>query len=88
MIEAGEAGSKRDTGDVVLDEAVDIDDSGSVAELHASHKHEDEGDYRVDGLQHSWVARLPRIHSCEGRGKLGSGQVDLRETETEPNLRK
>lgn len=67
-----------------MDKAVDIDNSGSVAELHASHEHEDEGDYRVDGLQHLRVAGFPRRHICEGRGKLGFGQVDLSKPETEP----
>lgn len=45
VIEAGEAGSKGDAGDVILDESVHVDDSGGVAELHAGDKHEDQRDY-------------------------------------------
>lgn len=37
VVEGGEARSEGDAGDVVLDEPVDVDDGGGVAELDARH---------------------------------------------------
>ena len=42
VVEASKARSEGGTGDVVLDEMVDIDDDGGVAELDTSHQDEDE----------------------------------------------
>ena len=45
VVEGGEARSERDTGDVVLDEAVDVDDGGGAAELDAGEEDDDELDH-------------------------------------------
>lgn len=42
VIEARQPRSKRDAGDVVLNETVDVDDGGGVTELDASDEYEDE----------------------------------------------
>ena len=43
VIEARQPRSKRDAGDVVLNETIDVDNGGGVTELDASDKYEDEG---------------------------------------------
>lgn len=57
VVEAGEPRSEGDAGHVVLDEAVDVDDSGAVAEVDAGDEDEDERDDGVE--EHLAVARLP-----------------------------
>lgn len=48
VVEVGEARSEGNAGEIVLNEAIDIDDSGSVAELDAGDEHEDKCDNGVD----------------------------------------
>lgn len=62
VVEAGEARSKWDAGDVILDQAVDVDGGGGVAELDAGHQHENQSDDRVHRLQHLSLTLLPRCH--------------------------
>lgn len=58
MVESGQARSKRDAGDIILDETVDVDDGGGIAELDAGHQYENQGQHRVQGLQHLSLPRL------------------------------
>lgn len=50
VVEGGEPRSEWYAGDIVLDEAVDIDDGNGVAELDAGHQYEYQGDCRVHRL--------------------------------------
>ncbi|KAF3972247.1 hypothetical protein CMV_004228 [Castanea mollissima] len=43
VVELGEVRSEGGTGDVVLDETVNVNDGGSVVELNAGHEEEDNG---------------------------------------------
>ena len=52
VVELGEARSEGATGDVVQDEAVNVDDGGGVAELDAGHEEEDKRDHRAHRVQH------------------------------------
>lgn len=71
VVEPGEARSEGGAGDVVLDEAVDVDDGGGVAELRAGDQHEHEGDDGVHGLEHGAAAEVPRRHGrSEERGGI------------------
>lgn len=63
VVEAGESRSEGDAGHVVLDEAVDVDDGGAVAEVDAGNEDEDERDDGVE--QHFTLARFPWRHSHE-----------------------
>ena len=56
VVELGEARSKGGAGDVVLDEAVYVDDGGGVAELDAGHEEEDERDHRAHRVEHFSLA--------------------------------
>lgn len=62
VVEAGEARSQWNAGDVILDQTVHVDGGGCVAELDAGHQHEKQSDDRVHGLQHLAMALLPRCH--------------------------
>lgn len=62
VVKASETRSERRTGDVVLDETVDIDDGGGVAKLNAGYQDEDERDHRIHRFQHFVVARFSRTH--------------------------
>ena len=48
VVEVGETRSEVNADEIVLNEAVDIDDSDSVAKLDAGDKHEDNYDDGVD----------------------------------------
>lgn len=85
VVEPGEARSEGDAGDVVLDEAVDVDDGGAAAELRAGDQHEHEGDDGVDGLEHRAVAVLLRRHVIGGKDL---GLRDRSEMLTTPNFEK
>lgn len=66
VVEAGETRSERNAGEIVLNEAVDVDDGGGVAELNASDEHEDESDDGVDRFEHLTFATFPRRHGTVG----------------------
>lgn len=63
VVEAGESRSEGDAGHVVLDEAVDVDDGGAVAEVDAGDEDEDERDNGLE--QHFTLARFPWRHNHE-----------------------
>lgn len=69
MIESGEARSKRSTRDVILNETVNVDNGGCVAELNTGNKHEDESDHGIHGFQHLCISGFLRSHSS-GNGEL------------------
>lgn len=62
VVELGEARSEGGAGDVVLDEAVNVDDGGGVAELDAGHEEEDERDHRAHRVEHFSLASFSRTH--------------------------
>lgn len=62
VIEARQPRSKRDAGDVVLNETIDVDNGGGVTELDASDKYEDERQHRVDGVQHVALSSFSMSH--------------------------
>lgn len=62
VVEGGEARSERNAGDVVLNQAVDVDDGGGVAELDAGDEDEHHGDHRVHGLEHFALASFSSRH--------------------------
>lgn len=62
VVEAGAAGSEGGAGEVVLDEAVDVDGGGGVAELDAGGDDEEERDGGVEGLEDLAVAAPPCRH--------------------------
>lgn len=65
------AGAERGAGEVVLDEAVDADGGGGVAELDAGEEDEGDGEGRGDGGQQlaggRHGSRLPAAGSRQGR---------------------
>lgn len=65
MVEGGEARSEGDAGDVVLDEAVDVDDGDGVAELDAGHQYEQQGHRRVHRLVRRNRHRSERVRERE-----------------------
>lgn len=84
MVDDRGAGAERGAGEVVLDEAVDADGGGGVAELDAGEEDEGDGERGGDGGQqlaggrHDWLpapaSRLPWM----GGGGIEAGQ--MRET--------
>lgn len=62
VVEGGETRSERDTGDVVLDEAVDVDDGAGAAELDAGEEDDDELDHGEHGFHH--LAFPLMCHCC------------------------
>ena len=48
VVEVGETRSERNAGEIVLNEAVNVDDGGSIAELDAGDEDEDKCDDGVD----------------------------------------
>lgn len=60
VVEASKSRSEGNAGHVVLDETVDVDDGGAVAEIDAGDEDDDEGDDGVE--EHFTVAMLSRRH--------------------------
>ena len=65
VVESSEARSEGNAGHVILDEAVDVDDGGAVAELDARHQHEHQRDHRVQN-QHFALSRSFSRHHGHG----------------------
>lgn len=73
MVERGEARSIGDAGQIILDEAIDVDGGDGIAELDASNEHEHQNHHRViDRRQHF---RLPRFIRHRRRVGLRSVRV-------------
>ena len=59
VIEGGEPRPEGHAGEIVLDEAVDVDDGDAVDQLDASHQYENQRDHRVHRLEHLALASFP-----------------------------
>ena len=61
VVEGGETRAERNAGDVILDETVNIYNSGRVAQIDASDEDEHEGEEWIHGLEDHGPISLLRL---------------------------